>query len=157
MVSCLLCSYKSRYRFYFQSANHTRICKSYPDSFANGQFTPTNQVRRYFQNKMKMLTDYLSNSYFAPCQFYFLGPLLKSFGMIIGSFVEYFFMSRINISVISGFESRVVDNFVTRRFITFIFSDLESLLEEYFLTRRFNMPIFSSLERLFFAVITHQP
>jgi len=66
-------------------------------------------------------------------------------------------MSRINISVISGFESRVVDNFVTRRFITFIFSDLESLLEEYFLTRRFNMPIFSSLERLFFAVITHQP
>jgi len=60
-------------------------------------------------------------------------------------------------SVISGFESLLVDNFVTRRFNTFIISGLESLLEEYFLISRFNTSIFSGLERLFFAVITHQP
>ena len=60
-------------------------------------------------------------------------------------------------SAISGFESLVVDNFVTRRFNTLIFSGLESLLEEYFLIRRFNTSIFSSLERLLFVIITYQP
>ena len=90
-------------------------------------------------------------------QFYFLDSSLKSFDVFTGSFMEYFFIRRFNMSVFSRFESLLVDNFVTRRFNTFIISGFESLLEENFLIRRFNMSIFSGFERLFFAVITHQP
>jgi hypothetical protein len=87
---------------------------------------------------------------------YFLDSLPKSFGTFTEPVVEYLFIRRFKISILSGFESLLVDSFVTRRFKTLIISGLENLLEENFLIRRFNISIFSGLERLFFAVIIHQ-